>query len=128
MTKVNKMICTTEEIMRTSRIREGIISVLEFLKNRLLETDEYIMKILSKAQQLSEGECEYFFDEYPNVISQKLFENGYVSFEAATDEIACRNYKIFVKMERVDIAIGNIDLILILEPKEVEIEKREEDP
>jgi hypothetical protein len=115
-----------EEIERNERIAKSIKFELEYLKEKLLDVEDYVTDIRFRAEQVAHSECEYLFDEYPYVISQKIYEDGsYVSFEDATDEIKCESYKIFLRMERVNIQIGKIDLILILKIKEVEVKKRE---
>jgi hypothetical protein len=117
---------TLKDVEREEKIARDIKFELEFLKEKILEVNEYTNKILFRAQQLAHSKCEYLFDEYPYIISQKTYDNGsYISFEDATDEIKCKSYKIFLRMERVNIQIGKIDLILILKVKEVEVKKRE---
>ena len=115
-----------EEVEKQQKIAKDIRFELEYLKERLLDIEDYVTDIRFRAEQLTHSQCEYYFDEYPSVISQKIYEDGsYVSFEDASDEIKCKSYKIFLRMERVNIQIGKIDLILILKLKEIEVKKRE---
>ena len=115
-----------EEVEKQQKIAKDIRFELEYLKERLLDVEDYTTDIRFRAEQVTHSECEYRFDEYPYVISQKIYEDGsYVSFEDASDEIKCESYKIFLRMERVNIQIGKIDLILILKVKEIEVKKRE---
>jgi len=115
-----------EEIEGNEKIAKNVRFELEYLKERLLDVEDYVTAIRFRAEQVTHSECEYRFDEYPYVISQKIYEDGsYVSFEDASDEIKCKSYKIFLRMERVNIQIGKIDLILILKLKEIEVKKRE---
>jgi len=115
-----------EEVEKQQKIAKDIRFELEYLKERLLDVEDYTTDIIFRAEQLTHSQCEYRFDEYPYVISQKIYEDGsYVSFEDASDEIKCESYKIFLRMERVNIQIGKIDLILILKVKEIEVKKRE---
>jgi hypothetical protein len=119
---VNKM----SEIERNERIAKDIMFELEFLKEKLLETSEYIDKILFRAQQVTHSKCEYRFDEYPYIISQKIYEDGsYVAYEDAVDEIRCENHVINIETERVEIEIGKISLLLILKVRKVEVKRRE---
>jgi len=115
-----------EEIERNERIAKDIVFRLEFLREKILEADKYVDEVLYTAQQLTHTECEYRFDEYPYVFSQKIFEDGsYISYEDAIDEIKCGNRVIYVENERVSLQIGKIDLILILKVRKVEVKKRE---
>ena len=115
-----------QDIEKEEKIVKSIKFELEYLRERLLDVEDYTTAIRFKAEQVTHSECEYRFDEYPYAISQKIYEDGsYVSFEDATDEIKCKSYKIFLRMERVNIQIGKIDLILILKVKEIEVKKRE---
>jgi hypothetical protein len=102
---------------------------LEFLKNKLIETSDYTDKLLSKIQRLTNSECEYEFDEYPDIFSEKIYEDdyGYVSYENAIDEIGCENYVIHIETERVIMTLdkGKIDLILLLRIGEIRVKKRE---
>jgi len=115
-----------EEVEKQEKIAKSIKFELEYLKERLLDVEDYTTAIRFRAEQLTHSECEYRFDEYPYVISQKIYEDGsYISYGYAIDEIECQNYTIDVETERVDIQIGKIDLILILKVKKVEVKKRE---
>jgi hypothetical protein len=105
---------------------------LEFLKNKFIEVNDYTDKLLSKIQQLTNSECEYEFDEYPKIYSQKLYAQklykdgyGYVSYENAVDEIRCENYVVHIETERVIITLdkGKIDLILILDVGEIRVKE-----
>ena len=115
-----------EEIERNERIAKDIKFELEYLKERLLDVEDYVTAIRFRAEQVTHSECEYRFDEYPYTLSQKIYEDGsYVAYENAIDEIVCRDYKIYIEMERVEIEIGKISLLLILKVRKVEVKKRE---
>jgi hypothetical protein len=109
-------------------IEKSIRFELEFLKNRLIEASDYTDKLLSKIQRLTNSECEYEFDEYPKIYSQKLYEDdyGYVSYETAVDEVRCENYEIYVETKRVVMTLdrGKVDLILILDVGEIRAKER----
>jgi len=108
-------------------IEKSIRFELEFLKNKLIEANDYTDKLLSKIQRLTNSECEYEFDEYPHTYSEKIYEDvdGYVSYENAVDKIRCENYKIYVEMKRVMIMFdkGKVDLILILDVGEIRVKE-----
>jgi len=115
-----------EEVEKQQKIAKDIRFELEYLKERLLDVEDYTTDIIFRAEQLTHSQCRYYFDEYPYQLSQKIYEDGsYVSFENAVDEIVCRDYKIYIEMERVDISIGKISLLLILKVRKVEVKKRE---
>ena len=115
-----------EEIEGNEKIAKNVRFELEYLKERLLDVEDYVTAIRFRAEQVAHSECEYRFDEYPYILSQKVFEDGsYVSFENAVDEVKCQNYTINIETERVSIQIGKIDLILILKVRKVEVKKRE---
>jgi len=112
---------TTEE-----KIKDGIMSILMIMTNKVLTADEYMKPLLIKAEKLTGEECEYYFDEYPHLISiHKTDEDGYVSLEKAIDEIKCENYDIYPEVVRVLINIGNNDLVITLDVKDVEVKKIE---
>jgi len=83
----------------SEEIKKSIRFELEFLKNRLIEATVFTDRLLSKVQQLTNSECEYEFDEYPDVYSEKIYDDGYgyVSYENAIDEIKCQNHEIYMK-------------------------------
>ena len=115
-----------KEIEKQQKIAKDIRFELEYLKERLLDVEDYTTDIIFRAEQLTHSQCRYYFDEYPYQLSQKIYEDGsYVSFENAVDEIRCENYTIYVESERVIIMIGKIDLVLLLKVRDIKVKKRE---
>jgi len=112
----------------SEEIKKSIRFELEFLKNRLIEATIFTDRLLSKAQQLTNSECEYEFDEYPDVYSEKIYDDGYgyVSYENAIDEIKCQNHEIYIEMKRVIMTLdkGKVDLILPLEIREIKVKEK----
>jgi hypothetical protein len=105
-------------------IEKSIRFELEFLKGRFIEASDYTDKLLSKIRLTNS--CEYEFDEYPKVYSEKLYDDyGYVSYENAVDEIRCENYVVHIETERVIITLdkGKIDLILLLRIGEIRVKE-----
>ena len=119
------MVLDIKDIEKEEKIVKDIRFELEFLREKIFNISEYIDRILFRAQQVTHSKCEYYFDEYPYTLSQKIFEDGsYVSFENAIDEIKCQNYIIDIETERIIIMIGKIDLVLLLKIKEIRVKKR----
>jgi len=115
-----------EEVEKQEKIAKSIKFELEYLKERLLDVEDYVTDIRFRAEQIAHSECEYLFDEYPYVISQKVFEDGsYIAYEDAVDEIKCQNFVINIETERVNVQIEKVDLLLILKVKKIEVKKRE---
>jgi len=112
----------SEEIEKSLRFE------LEFLKGKLIEATEFTDRLLSKIQRLTNSECEYEFDEYPHIYSEKIYEDGYgyISYERSIDEIRCENHEIYLEMKRIIMTLdkGKIDLILILEDGEIRVKER----
>jgi hypothetical protein len=105
-------------------IKERIKRGLLILKDKILEVSEYKEAILEDAQKY-DRECEYWFDEYPYIYSQRILEENYITFERAVDEVICNKYYIEVELERLMVEIDGKDYILVLEVKEVKVEKNE---
>jgi len=108
-------------------LEKSIRFEMEFLKNRLIEASDYTDKLLSKVQKLINNECEYEFDEFPHIYSEKIYEDdyGYVSYERAIDEIKCQNHEILLETKRIIMTLdkGKVDLILILDVGEIRVKE-----
>jgi len=105
-------------------IKKNIETKLKLLLGRVIEVDEYKQEIIEAIRE----DCDYYFDEYPeiysyNAISDLENEYGYISYERGIDEIYCREYTIYPELVRVLITAYNKDYILLLEIKEIDIEK-----
>jgi len=110
-------------------IKRSLILELEFLKGKLIEANDYTDKLLSKIQRLTNSECEYEFDEFPHVYSERIYDDGYgyISYERSIDEIRCENnYEIHIETERVIMTLdkGKVDLILLLRIGEIRVKER----
>jgi len=114
----------TEE-QKEEKIKDGVMSILMIMTNKVLTADEYMKPLLIKAEKLTGEECEYYFDEYPYLFSIHKDDNGYVSLEKAIDEIKCENYDIYPEIIRVLISINNNDLVITLDVRDVEVKKIE---
>jgi len=113
---------------KIEKIERGIEFSLEFMVNKILKVDEYREKIEKSAKELTKEECDYYFDEYPKVYDQMMIGDfDYVSFEEGIDEITCEKFVIYPKLDRILIRTRNIDLILILNIKEIKVKKVDEE-
>ena len=103
-----------------NEIKKNIETKLKFLLGRVIEVDSYKQEIIEAIREY----CDYYFDEYPEIyIYSVISENGYISYERGTDEINCREYIIYPELVRILITAYNKDYILLLEIKEIDIEK-----
>jgi hypothetical protein len=103
-----------------NEIKKKVKAKLKLLLGKIIEIDSYKQEIIEAIGEY----CDYYFDEYPDIYSYSaISEDSYISYERGIDEIACRGYAIYPELVRVLISAHNNDYILLLEIKEIDIEK-----
>ena len=109
------------EMSEIDVLKEKLESYIHFDRDALINPLEFAENIEKLVEELTNKKCEYRFDEYPTVYTQKVFDDGsYISFGNNVDELECDDgTRIYIEMKRIDIQLiqYKTDLMLILEHK-----------
>jgi len=102
-------------------LKEKLENYIYFDRDTLINSLEFAENIEKLVEELTNKKCEYRFDEYPTVYSQRIFDDGsYITFEKSIDELNCEDgTKIYIEMKKVDMQLlqYKTDLMLILDHK-----------